>query len=110
MASRLIHCIFFAPIFMLKLNTEPEIGGARSCLRQNAGKVSAWLPRWAWGTGSGPQGKSCKPPAKAEKTLEKKTKKKTKKIGIIKLRVATWNVSTLKPIVKHAEVCETLSR
>ena len=92
---------------MAKSTTELVIGGACSRPRRNAGNVSGLASSRAWEAGSGHCGESCKPPTKTKKKTKRTEKTKTKKIKT-KLRVATWNVGTLKR--RSAEVLETLSR
>ena len=95
-----------APIFMVKLNSEPGIGGASSRPGWNASNISGLASSRAWEAGSSPHGESCEPSA----NTKKKTKEKIEKTEITNLRVATWNVGTLKPEDTQAEVCVTLSR
>ena len=85
-----------------------DTGGACSHLRWSAGNVSGLASSQTWEAGFGHRSESCKPPTKKAKIKTKKTKKiKTKKTNI-KLRVATWNVGTLK--TRSAEELEILSR
>ena len=80
---------------MAKLWSKPEFGSASSHPRKNAGIASGLASSRVREAGSGPHGESCKPPPKTKNT--KKTEEKIKKTEITKLRVATWNVGTLKP-------------
>ena len=75
---------------MAKSLTEPHIGGACSYTKRNADNVSILASPRVWEEGSGHCGKSYKPSVSS------------------KIRVATWNVGTLK--TRSAEVLETLSR
>ena len=97
---------------MAKSDIEPRTGGACSRLdRPCAGNVSGLVSFRVRGDRSGHCGESCEPRAKKTKKKMKRTKKmnteKNKKINT-RLRVATWNVGTLKS--RSAEVLETLSR
>ena len=86
---------------------ERVIGSASSRLRWNAGSVLDLASSWTREAGSSLNGKSCKPLAKTKMTKKIKKTKKLKKTKT-NIRVATWNVGTLKG--KDAELVETQSR
>ena len=94
---------------MVYVQSSSEIGGASSLPRQSTGSVSGLASSRAREAGSGHCGESCEPRTKRPSTSKSSEfGVAQRRVAPTKLRVATWNLGTMKG--RSAEVIETLSR